>query len=133
MCESADWEIMMYQMLGVLIASFSFSACLFFPTPGPIKPVAAADLHCLEAEISHKSLQPFVESVAGCGRENVYYWSGTAWVSPLGRASFDLDCAREDLKAKQLDPTSVGVSGCGKKAVYVAVQGSGWVVNNSPK
>jgi hypothetical protein len=91
---------------------------------------AAADMTCSEDQIEASDVAPYVVRAAGCGKENVYFYSGSQerWVSPLERATFDLDCPREELATQALGSLDVGVSGCGKKIVYVFGM-SGWVAN----
>jgi hypothetical protein len=76
----------------------------------------------------------YYERAMGCGKQNWYFYDGSAWISPLDRAAFEMSCPKEQMTAAALDKTTVGVTGCGKKGVYVLLAAPGqtkWVLNSS--
>lgn len=108
----------------VLLGTLLLAGCSAGAKLAQLQSQAATDLACPVEQVNNVGLQPYVEKVTACGKENIYVYAHSTknWISPLPRAAFDLECAQQQLTTQVLDNRSIGITGCGEKAVYVLSQ-----------
>lgn len=127
----------------LLAAAFVMAASACGPSKAAVLTAnAAADLSCAPEQLQITSKAMYVESVSGCGRENIYLYGhkASAWVSPIATASTQLACEPANLNVTAIREKSVQigggighvyvaeVSGCGRKSVHLSNMATGsWV------